>query len=87
MDLYVVSYDLVKAGPQDYLGLSYATKECGFAIPILELARIGSLLFIFAGSPGYQTGSSSPIETFATRLSAQPLRRTSENTPSRTFGE
>ena len=35
MDLYVGSYDLVKAGPQDYLGLSYAIKECGFAIPIL----------------------------------------------------
>src|SRR5215203_4844771 len=35
MDLYVVSYDLVEAGPQDYLGLSYAIKECGFAIPIL----------------------------------------------------
>ncbi len=40
----------------------------------LELARIGSLLFIFADSPHDQIGSSSPIDTFATRLSAQPLR-------------
>src|SRR5215207_2511957 len=40
----------------------------------LELARIGSLLFIFADSPNDQNGSSSSIDTFATRLSAQPLR-------------
>src|SRR5215207_1978972 len=40
---------------------------------ILELARIGSLLFIFADSPNDQNGSSSSIDTFATRLSAQPL--------------
>src|SRR5215207_4870497 len=39
----------------------------------LELARIGSLLFIFADSPNDQNGSSSSIDTFATRLSAQPL--------------
>src|SRR5215203_4917343 len=42
--------------------------------PNLELARIGSLLFIFADSPNDQIGSSSPIDTFATRLSARPLR-------------
>src|SRR5215217_8782284 len=41
--------------------------------PLLELARIGSLLFIFADSPNDQNGSSSSIDTFATRLSAQPL--------------
>jgi hypothetical protein len=40
----------------------------------LELARIGSLLFIFADSLNDQNGSSSSIDTFATRLSAQPLR-------------
>src|SRR5215203_676555 len=40
----------------------------------LELARIGSLLFIFADSPNDKIGSSSLIDTFATRLSAQPLR-------------
>jgi catechol 2,3-dioxygenase-like lactoylglutathione lyase family enzyme len=39
----------------------------------LELARIGSLLFIFADSSNDQIGSSSPIDTYATRLSAQPL--------------
>jgi len=39
----------------------------------LELARIGSLLFIFADSPNDQNGSSSSIDTFATRLSAQAL--------------
>jgi hypothetical protein len=39
----------------------------------LELARIGSLLSIFADSPSDKIGSSSPIDTFATRLSAQPL--------------
>src|SRR5215207_493000 len=39
----------------------------------LELARIGSLFFIFADSPNDQIGSSSPIDTYATRLSAQPL--------------
>ena len=44
----------------------------GIEIP-LELARIGSLLFIFADSPNDQIGSSSTIDTFATRLSAQPL--------------
>jgi hypothetical protein len=43
---------------------------------IIELARIGLLLFIFADSSNDQIGSSSPIDTFATRLSAQPLRRT-----------
>src|SRR5215210_8429965 len=50
-------------------------------LPYLELARIGSLLFIFADSPSYQTGSSSPIDTFATRLSAQPLSWTLAFTP------
>lgn len=39
----------------------------------LELARIGSLLFIFADSPNDQIGSSSTIDTFTARLSAQPL--------------
>src|SRR3712207_5484195 len=39
----------------------------------LELARIGSLLFILDDSPNDQIGSLSPIDTFATRLSAQPL--------------
>src|SRR3990170_2772454 len=47
----------------------------------LELARIGSLLFIFADSPNDQIGSSSTIDTFAIRLSAQPL-----NAPNKTFG-
>jgi hypothetical protein len=42
--------------------------------PYLEAARIGSLLFIFADSPNDQIGSSSIIDTFATRLSAQPLK-------------
>jgi hypothetical protein len=42
---------------------------------LLELPRIGSLLFIFADSLGYQISSSLPIDTFATRLSAEPLRR------------
>jgi hypothetical protein len=41
----------------------------------LELARIGSLLFVFVDSPNDQIGSSSLIDTFATRLSAQPLKR------------
>ena len=40
----------------------------------LELARIGSPLFIFADSPCCKIGSSSHIDTFATRLSAQPLK-------------
>src|SRR5215207_7951840 len=40
---------------------------------LLELARIGSLLFVLVDSPHDQIGSSSPIDTFATRLSAQPL--------------
>jgi len=40
MDLYVVSYDLVEGGPQDYLGLGYAIKECGFAIPVLTTTWI-----------------------------------------------
>jgi hypothetical protein len=53
----------------------------------LELARIGSLLFIFADSPSYQTGSSSPIDTFATRLSAQPLRSASLCTPPKIRGQ
>ena len=39
----------------------------------LELARIGSLLFTFADSASYQIGSSLPIGTYATRLSAEPL--------------
>src|SRR5215210_5500815 len=39
----------------------------------LEPARIGSLLFVFFDSPHDQIGSSSPIDTFATRLSAQAL--------------
>jgi hypothetical protein len=38
-----------------------------------EFVRIGSLLFIFADASGYQIGSSSPVDTFATRLSAQSL--------------
>jgi hypothetical protein len=46
------------------------------ALGALELARIGSLHFIFADSPNDQNGSSSSIDTFATRLSAQPLRGT-----------
>jgi hypothetical protein len=41
----------------------------------LELARIGSLLFIFADSPSYQTCTLSSIDTFATRISAQALSR------------
>jgi hypothetical protein len=45
----------------------------GVEVVDLELARIGSLLFIFADSPNDQNGSSSSIDTFATRLSAQPL--------------
>ena len=40
----------------------------------LEAARIGSLLVIFASSPNDQIGFSFTIGTFATRLSAQPLR-------------
>src|SRR5215204_7624351 len=44
----------------------------------LELARIGSLLFIFADSLNDQNGSSSSIDTFATRLSAQPLSGTTD---------
>jgi hypothetical protein len=40
----------------------------------LELARIGPLRFIFVDSPTDKIGSSSPVDTFATRLSAQPLR-------------
>ena len=40
----------------------------------LELARIGLLLFIFADSLSYQNGFPSAIDTFVTRLSAQPLR-------------
>src|SRR5215203_3665075 len=42
----------------------------------LDLARIGSPLFIFAGSPSYEIGPSLVFGTFATRLSAQPLRDT-----------
>jgi len=38
-----------------------------------ELARIGSLLFIYTDSPNDHIGFSSLIGTFATRLSAQPL--------------
>jgi hypothetical protein len=41
----------------------------------LELARIGSLLFIFANSPSDQIGDEEPIDTFATRLSAESLKR------------
>src|SRR5215211_8569620 len=41
----------------------------------LELARIGSLLFVFADSWNDQIGFSSIIGTFATRLSAQPLNK------------
>jgi hypothetical protein len=44
------------------------SRPCG-----LELLRIGSLIFIFADPPSYQIGSPSPIDTFATRLSAEPL--------------
>src|SRR5215218_1814300 len=39
----------------------------------LELARVGSLIFVFSGSVSYQVGSSSLFDTFATRLFAQPL--------------
>src|SRR5918993_4002399 len=40
----------------------------------LEAARIGSLYFVLDGYPAYQFGSPPSIATFATRLSAQPLR-------------
>src|SRR5215210_9118851 len=40
----------------------------------LELARIGSQLFVFGSSTCDQTAASPLFETFATRLSAQPLR-------------
>jgi hypothetical protein len=40
----------------------------------LELARIGSLLFILVNSPSDQIGDEELIDTFATRLSAEPLR-------------
>jgi hypothetical protein len=39
----------------------------------LELARIGSLLFILVNSPSDQIGDEEPIDTFATGLSAEPL--------------
>ena len=39
----------------------------------LELAPIGSLLFSSADSPSDQIGSSSPVDTFTTRLLARPL--------------
>src|SRR5215213_873203 len=53
----------------------------------LEAARIGSLHFVFAASPSDQIGDEKAIDTFATRLSAQPLRRTSENSVKRKFAE
>src|SRR5215210_7994268 len=43
----------------------------------LELARIGSQLFVFGSSTCDQTAASPLFETFATRLSAQPLSTSS----------
>jgi hypothetical protein len=66
-------------GPQPETSCSRCGWRCSslkFTSSNLELARIGSLLFIFADSPSYQIGSPSPIDTFATRLSARPLSRT-----------
>src|SRR5215211_6722431 len=55
-----------------------------FLANFLELARIGSQLFVFGSSTCDQTAASPLFATFATRLSAQPLRSKtmSEQTPS-----
>jgi len=45
----------------------------------LELARIGSQLFVFGSSTCDQTAASPLFATFATRLSAQPLRRVGQS--------
>src|SRR5215207_4434234 len=74
LSAYPPSDWIYPAGKNAEHGKGQSSKEPG----PLELARIGSLLFIFADSPNDQNGSSSSIDTFATRLSAQPLihRRT-----------
>ena len=51
--------------PQVYRGF--------LSLPCLELARIGSLHFTFAASPSDQISDEKAIDTFATRLSAEPL--------------
>src|SRR5215204_4800949 len=40
---------------------------------ILEAPRIGSLLLMFAASPNDQSEGPLPVDTFATRLSAEAL--------------
>jgi hypothetical protein len=44
----------------------------------LELARIGSQLFVFDSATCDQTAAPPLFDTFATRLSAQPLRERGE---------
>ena len=56
--------------PQEWIGEEVFI----YFVGNLELARIGSQFFVFALAPCDQTAAPPLFDTFATRLSAQPLR-------------